>query len=81
MGFAFRIEGDIERDVVVAGDDDLEFCGVGPEEGDGELVLGEEAGGGEVAGVDEDGGLGKGMVEGQVCAGEVGSGGVEEVGV
>lgn len=39
MRFPRRVEGHVERDIVVAWDDELELGGVGAEEVDGEAVL------------------------------------------
>lgn len=79
MRFSSGIEREVEGDVVVAGDDELKFCGVGAQEGDGEGVLGIETCGGEVAGVDEDVCRWEGVMDGKILAGEVGLGGVQEV--
>lgn len=79
MRFSSSIESEVEGDVVVAGDDELEFCRVGGQEGHGEDVLGIKTCGGEVSGVDEDVCEGEGVMEGKVMAGEVGLGGAQEV--
>jgi hypothetical protein len=66
MRFLLGVEGDIEGDVVIAGDDELEFGRVGAEEGDGEKVFKMEARGGKVAGMDEDVCVGEGAVKGDI---------------
>ena len=65
MRLPLGVVGNVERYIVVASDDELEFGWVRPEEGDCELMLGQETSRGEVACVDKDicwwEGLGEGV--------------------
>lgn len=66
MRFLLGVVELIESDIVVSRDDELEFGGVGAEEGDGEKVFGMETRGGQVASVNEDVGDREWGMEGHV---------------